>query len=291
MAGGFLPQPDWSVDPMRHEEFHFQGDGLQLWGQRWLPEGSARAIFVIVHGLGEHSGRYPNLLEPLTSAGLEIWSYDLRGHGRSPGQRGFIRHWSDFHNDLQAFLDTVRQAHPESPIILYGHSLGSLIVAEYVLRAPRELAGVILSGLAIEPSGVATPALIAVARLLSRIWPTFSLATGLESEAISRIPEVVQAYQNDPLVHDRGTPRFATESLATIEFIKQHMPDLQLPLLVVHGGADRIDDPAGSQEFFDAVSSEDKELWILPDRYHEPHNDLGYEEYIARLCDWVLAHV
>lgn len=277
---------------MKHHEFDFEGGGgIKLWGQNWLPDVPARAVFTIVHGLGEHSGRYANLLEPLTAAGLEIWSYDLRGHGRSEGRRGHIQHWSDYHNDLDRFLSHVRAVRPGLPTFLYGHSLGSLIVAEYVLRGSPALAGVILSGLAIDPVGVATPVLIAVARLLSRIWPTFSLASGLDSNAISRDPQVVRAYQQDPFVHDRATPRFATEGLAAIEYVKQHMGDVELPLLIVHGGDDRIDSPGGSQIFFDAARSADKELWILPDRFHEAHNDFGYEEFVVNLRDWIVKRI
>ena len=277
---------------MQHNEFVFAGDGgIQLWGQNWLPDGTARAVFVIVHGLGEHSGRYFNLLGPLTEAGVEVWSYDLRGHGRSPGQRGHILHWSEYRDDLDHFLAYIRTAQPAKPLFLYGHSLGAMIVAEYVLRESPVVAGVILSALATEPVGVATPVLIMIARLLSRIWPTFTLASGLDSTAISRIPEVVQAYQQDPLVHDRSTTRFATEGLAAIDFIRANTSKINLPLLVIHGSADRIAAVSGSQTFYDGASSPDKELWILPERFHESHNDLGSEGYLGRLRDWVVRHI
>jgi len=277
---------------MKHNEFVFEGDGgTELRGQNWLPEGQPRAVFTIVHGLGEHSGRYTNLLDPLTSAGLEIWSYDLRGYGRSAGRRGHILHWSEYHNDLDRFLAYVRGAQPSLPVFLYGHSLGTLIVAEYILRDSPSLAGVILGSIATEPVGVATPVLIAIARSLSRIWPSFSLASSLDSNALSRDPQVVQAHMQDPMVHDRGTVRFATESLATIDFIKAHSADVDLPLLVVHGAADALTAADGARAFFDAAHSSDKELWILPDRYHEVHNDFGYEQYVSDLRDWVVERI
>ena len=277
---------------MVHNEFVFEGDGgIELWGQNWLPEGQSRAVFAIVHGLGEHSGRYMNLLEPLTGAGLEIWSYDLRGHGHSAGRRGHIRHWSEYHNDLDRFLNYIRADQPGLPVFLYGHSLGTLIVAEYVLRDSPSLAGVILSGTATDPVGVATPALIAIARSLSRIWPSFTLASGLDTNALSRDPQVVQAYVQDPMVHDRATPRFATESLAAIDFIKAHSADFALPLLLVHGSNDALSDVGGAQEFYDAAQCPDKELWILPDRYHEAHNDYGCEKYLTDLREWVVKRI
>jgi alpha-beta hydrolase superfamily lysophospholipase len=182
----------------------------------------------------------------------------------------------------------VRSENPSLPLFLYGHSLGTLIVAEYVLSGDRPLAGVVLSGLSTEPVGVATPLLVTIARLLSRIWPGFTLATGLDSTALSRIPQVVADYQNDPLVHDRGTTRFATESLNTIEWIKAHMDRMTLPFLLVHGGEDRLDAVSGPQEFYDAARSSDKELWILPGGFHEAHNDLGSGQYVGRLRDWVV---
>jgi alpha-beta hydrolase superfamily lysophospholipase len=277
---------------MKHNEFVFEGDGgIELRGQNWLPEGQSRAVFAIVHGMGGHSGRYTNLLDPLTSAGLEIWSYDLRGHGHSAGRRGHIQHWSEYHYDLDRFLAYVREARPGLAVFLYGHSLGTLIVAEYVLRDSPSLAGVILSGIATEPVGVATPVLIAIARSLSRIWPSFTLASGLDSNALSRDPQVVQAYQQDAMVHDRATTRFATENLATIDFIKAHAADIDLPLLVVHGAADALTAADGARAFFDAAHSSDKELWILPDRYHEAHNDFGYEQYVNDLRNWVVERI
>ncbi|MEJ2013280.1 MAG: lysophospholipase [Anaerolineales bacterium] len=277
---------------MKHSEFTFEGDGgIQLWGQNWLPDHPARAVFIIVHGLGEHSGRYQTLLEPLTDAGLAIWSYDLRGHGRSAGKRGHILHWSDHHNDLDHFMSYVRSQSPGMPVFLFGHSLGTLIVAEYVLSRDRPLAGVILSSLSTEPVGVATPLQVMIARLLSNIWPGFTLPTGLDASTLSRIPQIVEDYRNDPLVHDRGTVRFATESLDTIDWIKDHADRMTLPLLLVHGSEDSLSAVNGSQEFYEAAQSIDKELWILPGGFHESHNDIESERYVQKLRDWVVKRI
>lgn len=277
---------------MKHSEGKFKGaGGLELYYQCWQPDGQPRAVVVIVHGIGEHSGRYMNVVNQLVPHGYAVYSFDNRGHGRSPGQRGYLNAWAEFREDVRAFLKKVREQEPGRSVFLMGHSLGSLIVGDYVLRDPSGLKGTILSGLATEPAGAAPAYLVAIARLLSRLWPTFSMASGLEAAAISRDPAAVQAYQADPLVHDRVTPRYGTEALATVEWVKTHASEMKIPVLLLHGGADRLVSSAGSQRFFEAVPLADKELHIYPDGYHEPHNDLQHEQVMADLEGWLERHL
>jgi alpha-beta hydrolase superfamily lysophospholipase len=176
-------------------------------------------------------------------------------------------------------------------VFLLGHSLGSLIAADYVLRDPDGLKGVILSGLATEPAGVAKPHLVAIARLLSRVWPTFSIASELGVTAISRDPAVVKAYQEDPLVHGVASVRWGAEALNTVAWVRAHASELKIPVLLIHGGADRLNLPSGSQDFYSAVPHADKELRLYPGSYHECHNDLDHAQVAADLENWLSQHL
>ncbi len=270
----------------------FQGhDGLELYDQCWFGAGTPlRGVVVIVHGLGEHSGEYERVVERLVPAGFAISGFDLRGHGRSPGKRAFIRSWDDYRQDVRAFLNVVTEEQPGQPCFLLGHSLGGIIVLDYALRAPDGLQGVMALAPAIGDLGI-SPAKRALARVISRVWPSFSLSTGLDASAISRDPEVIADYRSDPLVHDRGTARLAVETERTVDFIQTHATDLRVPLLIQHGDADRIAGIDGSRRFVANVTERDKTLIEYPGAFHQVHNDLGHETVTADLLAWLERHV
>ncbi len=273
---------------MRHEEGNFKGYGaIDLQFQAWKPEGTPRAALVIVHGFGEHIGRYHNVVQGLVPRGYAVWGFDLRGHGRSAGQRGHIRSWLEYREDLANFVRYV-SAHEKTPnLFMFGHSLGSLIAQDYVLHYPDGLRGCILSGIVFEPLGVSKPALIAMAKMLSTLWPTFPLDLRLETAALSRNKDVVAAYERDPLVHHKASARFGTESLRTIEWVKAHSPEWSVPVHIIHGDSDRLNLPHGSQVFYDLVRTLKKEMRLYPGGYHEPHNDLDYPRVVIDLDTWM----
>lgn len=276
---------------MYHNEGTFNGaGGLELYYQRWRFGGEPKAALVIVHGIGEHSGRYPNVINRLVPKGYVIHAFDHRGHGRSPGQRAYINRWTEFQEDVHAFLDLVRAEEPDRPLFLMGHSLGGLIVLEYVLYHHEGLRGLVASGPGLSQQGV-SPFLITLSRILSRIWPRFSIETGLDATAISRDPAVVEAYVNDPLVHSKGTARLGAEMYEAIQWTKAHAADLQVPLLILHGGADRLVPPETSRAFFAQVALADKERHEYEGFYHEPHNDVGWEQPLGDLEDWLERHL
>lgn len=273
----------------------FQGaGGLELTYQSWSPdpELDQRAVLVIVHGLGEHSGRYENLVKYLLPRGIAVYSFDLRGHGRSPGKRGHVNAWSEIREDLGAFLSLVGRQEGDLPRFLMGHSLGGLIVLEYILRQSGDagLQGVIASGPGLSTEGL-SPMLVKISGLLSRVWPTLSLPTGLDVPGISRDPAVVQAYQNDPLVHGKATPRSAVEAFAAIRWTLDHAAAWSLPLLVLHGEADRLVPAEASSAFFDRVPIADKQRIEYAGGYHEPHNDINHEQVTADLENWLNRHL
>ncbi len=282
---------------MEHREGSFEGSGgLELYSQCWRPGGRPKAALAIVHGMGEHSGRYGNVTAALVPRGYAVHGFDLRGCGRSPGQRGHIDSWSQFRDDAGAFVRAVGEqeciacpppGEPGVPLFLMGHSMGGLIVLDYVLRRPEDLAGTLISGPGLEPIGVAKPWMVLVAKLLTRVWPSFAIDVGLEVAAVSRDPAVVEAYAEDPLCHSQGSVRWGTESLAAIEWIKAHAGDLRIPVLMTHGGDDRLVSAAGTSAFFDAVTFPDKELRVYPGGYHEPHNDVDHGQVLEDYGDWL----
>jgi len=277
---------------MQYSSGTFEGQGgCSLYYQAWRPGGSPRAALAILHGVGEHSGRYFNLVDCLVPHGFTIIGFDLRGHGQSGGARGHIDRWSDYRLDTGRFVELVRQLQPGIPVFLYGHSLGSLIVLEYLLHTGDGLTGAVLSGLPIEPAGVAKPSLILLAKTLSRIWPTFPIKLGLDANHLSRDPQVVKAYQEDPLVHGTATARWGTESLNTLAWVKPRTAEVHLPVLIVHGGDDPMNLPSGARSFFEGIRFPDKAIKIYPGSLHEPHNDLGHEQVAADLEQWIAAHL
>jgi alpha-beta hydrolase superfamily lysophospholipase len=279
------------VPRMQHTEGHFRGaGGLELYRRRWQPESEPRAAVVLVHGVGEHSGRYMNVVGPLVEDGFAVYGYDQRGHGLSPGPRVHIDRWTEYREDLTAYMRLVAEQVADLPTIVYGHSMGSLVVLDYLLRRPSGIAGAIISGVAIEPVGVGSRATIAMARVLTHVLPHLSVDLGIDASALTRDPRAQEARAADPLVTSRATVRWGTESLDTVVRIKGGMAGIDLPLLVMHGGADSLNCPEGAKALFAAAPNADKTLRIYPGVYHEPHNDLGHEQVATDVKEW-LAHL
>ncbi|PTL76074.1 hypothetical protein DAT35_51855 [Vitiosangium sp. GDMCC 1.1324] len=276
---------------MEHAEETVESTGgLKLYAQVWRPPGEPRTVVAIVHGIGEHGGRFKNIVHHLVARGHAVYAIDLRGHGRSPGQRGHLLSWAEYREDVKAFLEKVSAREPGRPLFIYGHSMGGLIVLDYVLRHPEGLSGTIISGPPFESVGVATPLMVASARILSRLWPTFSLEVPLEPAALSREPAMVTQYLEDPLVHRKCSARWAAEAIDANLWVKAHATDLRVPLLLLHGEEDRINTAAGTRRFFESVTFPDKALYVLPGGYHEPHNDPGHEQVLQRVEEFLLSH-
>ncbi len=279
---------------MSDQEGTFKGvEGIDLYYQSWHPEGKVKGILVIIHGLGGHSGRYSNIVKYLIPKQYAVYALDLRGHGRSSGQRGYINSWADFREDLQAFLQLIQTQQPKSPVFVLGHSLGAIIVLDYVLRYPQEvsrLQGAIALAPAIGKVGVSKVRLL-VGKLLSRVWPSFTLNTGIDLTAASRDEKVLATYAQDTLRHTLATARLATEFFTTVDWVNAHAADWQLPLLILHGGADRVALPEGSKIFYQRVSCLDKLIVEYPGAYHELQNDLNYQEVLTDLENWLEQHL
>lgn len=272
------------------KEFTLEASGgMRLFCQHWNAV-EPRGLVGIIHGVGDHCGRFQNVIHPMVTAGFTVFGVDLRGHGHSAGRRIHVYSWDEYREDLSVFVDVIRNQTASLPLFIYGHSMGALITAEFLTQRQPTFDGVILSGIPLIPGAIAKPHLIALARALSRIWPTFALDLGVEQAALSRDAEVVKAYGTDPLVSGRVSVRWGTETLAAIERVKQQASNITLPVLILHGEADRLNLPSGSKLLYDAIKSTDKTLRFYPGGFHEPHNDLNHAAVAQDVIDWLRIH-
>ena len=275
---------------MSHIEFEKSSfDGLRLYFQGWQSEHELKGVISLVHGLGEHSGRYSTWAGLLNQAGYTVLSYDLRGHGKSGGQRGHISSFDDYLKDTTLLLDEAKKRYPEVAQFLYGHSLGAIIVTNYVLRKKPQLNGVIVSGLANKTSLQEQKGKIILAKVLGSIVPKMSMSTGLVPATISKDPQVVEKYIHDPMVHNKASVGFAKASMDAINYDDQHAQEWELPVLFMHGELDKLGYADGSREFSGKIKG-DCTLKIWPGMYHEVHNEPEKDQVLDYLCKWLDAH-
>ena len=264
-------------------------DGCELYWQSWRPDSPARAQLLILHGFGEHSGRYQALAADFVAAGIAVLAFDHRGHGRSGGRRGAINRWADFRRDVGYMAAEL--ADPSLPLFFYGHSMGGLMVLDYALHGEGpEPAGVIASSPFLWPESVPAwrRALAAVAAVLA---PGFTESARIDARLLSRVPEVVRDYEQDPLVHGEISARLAHEMFSTARRTRGAGAGIRQPLLIVQGEDDRLCPAQGSERFFAGVTHPDRIRRTWPQTRHEPHNDLDREEVTATIRDWLLARL
>jgi acylglycerol lipase len=274
-----------------HDSKTFEGvGGVSLFRQVWRAAGPVRAVLINIHGLGDHSGLYPTLVDHFPSRGITIHAMDLRGNGRSGGQRAYVERWEEYREDLHRFVRLVREEEPGRPLYLLGNSLGGLIVLEYVMRYPDGLRGVIAASPPLGRLGVPAP-LMALGQVFSRVWPRFSIRTGMDLSGLARDPAVVQTVLADPLFHRVGTARLSTEVVAAIARVQAGAPGFPLPVLVLHGSADRMVPPEGSREFMARVGHRDRELREYPGAYHVLFADLDHERVLTDVERWIVARL
>ena len=273
---------------MKHKEGYFSNDkGQSIYYQFWLPEGSVKGSAVIIHGLHEHCGRYQHLAEYLTGQGYAVYGLDFPGHGKSAGPRSYVDSYHDFINPLETYLDMIQDWQPGLPIYLMGHSMGGLLSAAYLTNRPPQVSGAILSGSLVKVPDYVSDFTLQVGKFLSAILPKLRLIA-IEKEAISRDPAVVQAYIDDPLVFTgKTTARISNELNYAIALVEKKGANINVPLLILHGGADRLCEPSWSQYLYDLVSSSDKKLTIYDGLYHEIYNEPEAKKVFADLIDWL----
>ena len=272
---------------MKHNEFKFKTfDGLTLFGQSWQPDEQPRAAICLVHGMGEHSGRYVQLAARLAGAGYFLLSFDLRGHGRSECPRGHTPSYEALMNDIDSFLKKTKQDFSPIPIFLYGHSLGGNLVLNYVLRQKPQIRGIVATSPLLRIAYRVPSLKLLLAKITNHIWPSYCQSSGLEVGALSREVKIVQDYQEDPLVHDRISARMFLSVYQAGQWALMEASEFLLPLLLMHGGGDRITSVKASREFADKVK-ENGTLKIWDGLYHELHHEPEKEEVFQFLIHWL----
>ncbi|MGM0574181.1 MAG: alpha/beta hydrolase [Myxococcota bacterium] len=264
-----------------------QGAGVRLF-YRWHPVEDPRATLVFVHGFGEHSGRYLHVFEAMNAAGFDCLGFDYRGYGRADGRRGYVERFDDYVDDVERAVRAARDRRPDAPLFIVGHSQGGLVAAAYALARGDRADGFALSS---PGFGVAVPVPAwkdALARVMSRIWPTLSVPTGIESSLVSRDPDVVAAYDADPLVLRAATARWYVEFLEAQERILAGAGRIDRPMLVLQAGDDRLVDPAATRRFFERLGSEDKTFVPYEGLYHEIFNEPERDRVLGDLRGWLL---
>lgn len=277
---------------MKQIEGNFKGVGnANLYYQAWLPEGEVKAVLFLVHGLGEHSGRYMNHVNHFVPLGYAIYGLDHLGHGKSDGEREVIESFSDYTGPLRQYYQMVTGWQPGKPVFILGHSLGGLITCRYLLDHQADFKGAIISAPAIKVSASISSTTITLGKILSRLAPKAGILA-LDATGISRDPDVVNAYVNDPLVFHGKTPaRLAAEMLKAMLYVTAHVNEITLPFIVVQGSEDKLVDPGGAQMLYDQAGSQDKTLKVYPGLFHEVHNEPERALLFADLEAWLAARI
>lgn len=287
-----LNYPFRQLANMTHKDGFFQSvRNIRIHYQYWLPEDTPKGVLLLVHGLGEHSGRYANVINKFVPMGYAVYGLDHIGHGKSGGKRKFLDRFDDFIQPLKTYAGMIRNWHPDTPVFLIGHSMGGLIGAIFLIDHPDGFHGAVLSGPSVQvPDNISGP-VICVGKILSVLAPGFGLI-GINPQSVSRDLEVVQAYMDDPLVYKgKTTARLAAEMLGAMQRVSREAFRISLPILILQGGADGIVSPSGAQMLHDRVGSADKKIRIYDGLYHEVYNEPEREAVLQDMALWIGDHI
>jgi acylglycerol lipase len=263
--------------------------GLKIFTRTWRPEGAARGVIVLVHGFNSHSGYYLWAAEQLLASGLAVYALDLRGRGKSDGERYYVEKFAEYQSDVDLLVNRARANHPGLPMFILGHSAGGVIACNYVLDHQADFAGLICESFAYRVP--APDFALSVLKGLSHLAPHAHVLK-LPKEEFSRDPKVVKALIDDPLLANEVQPtKTVAEMVRADERLKRDFKLFTLPLLIIHGTKDTVTRPEGSQEFFSNASSKDKTLKLYEGYFHDPLSDIGKEAVMIDIRSWIGAHL
>jgi alpha-beta hydrolase superfamily lysophospholipase len=276
-----------------HEGHFLSADGTRLFERVWLPLHEPRAAILIIHGYAEHSGRYDWTARRLVERGYAVHAFDLRGHGHADGERVHVRSMNEYLDDADAALARLLDHAPGAPVFVLGHSMGGGILSLYtVARFPegghREaIRGFMFSGAVLPARGLRNAVLSRFMVMLARVFPRMRLKE-LPSSAVSRDPQVVADYDADPLNYRGKMPvALVSAMIRGSRFVEKHMDEIWLPLLILHGSADELASPAGSQRLYDTAVSADKMLKLYEGLYHEILNEPEKDLVVEDIANWL----
>jgi alpha-beta hydrolase superfamily lysophospholipase len=276
---------------MNHREMQFPGcQDLALHGQAWLPERAPRAIVVIAHGLAEHGGRYADLAGRLVGKGYAVYALDHRGHGRSGGERANIGRFDFLVSDLGTFIGRAQRQHPDTPVILLGHSMGGAVALACALKYHNVLRALVLSAPALAAGEAVSAPKLWMAKLLSAVSPNTGALT-LPASSVSRDAAVVHAYETDPLVFRGSIPaRTLVELLEAMGRLQEKVHELRLPVLIQHGTGDRLVPIAALHPIYQRLGqAKSRTLLLYEGLYHEVYNEPERDRVIGDLEAWLAA--
>ena len=271
---------------------HTQGrftasDGLSIYHQAWLPDGNPRAVVMLLHGLGEHSGRYAHVADALNGAGYAVHALDHRGHGKSDGKRAFVKSYDELMTDLVQFRAMVEREHAGVPLIVLGHSMGGNLAVGHALDHQQGITGLALSGAALQVGSDLSPGKLKVFRIIAKIAPGFR-PEGLSADAISRDPAVVTAYRNDPLVFTgKISAGMGAALIDAMERFPARYHEFTLPIVVMHGGDDQLASIEGSKALAAAAVNAQVTTHFYDGLYHEIFNEPEQGKVLADLVSWI----
>ena len=255
----------------------------------WRPTSRPRAVVAICHGLNSHSGQYYWAAGQLVARGFAVYAVDLRGRGRSPGERFYIEHIAEYTSDLDALIDHARTSEGDLPIYLLGHSAGGVTSCVYALEHQAKLAGLICESFAFRVP--APDVALALLKGLSHIAPHAHVMR-LKNEDFSRNPATVAEMNADPLIADETQPAQTVAALVRAdERLEVEFPQIVLPLLILHGTADKATKPSGSEFFHQTAGSRDKTLQLYEGHFHDLLNDVGRERVMSDVVTWIEARL
>lgn len=275
---------------MTHTEFSWKnGQEQKIFAQDWQPTGDVHGAVGLVHGLGEHSGRYAHVARLLNQAGYALTGFDLPGHGKSAGKRGHAS-YAEILTEIDCLLHAMQQRYADKPMFLYGHSLGGALTLYYTLQRKPAIAGIVVSSPGLAPGGSVPAAKRRMAQVMARLAPSFTMKNGLDLHNLSHDPAVIDAYTQDPLVHPYISARLGWDLMTLGEWIQQHAAELSIPLLLYRGTGDQLVSAQAIQSFVQAVPPQLLTYQEWDGLYHETHNEREQEKVIQAMIDWLNMH-
>jgi acylglycerol lipase len=276
------------LSTVSEEKFDGAG-GPKIFFRSWRPDSKARGVVVIVHGFNSHSGHYLWVAEQLVANGLAVYALDLRGRGRSDGERFFVEHFGEYLSDVEGMLAIAKTREPGLPVFILGHSAGGVISSVFTLEHQAELAGLICESFAFQVPGPEFA--LQVLKGISHFAPHAHVLK-LPNKEFSRDPAVVAAMNADPLIANEVQPTLTVaEMVRADERLKREFPLFTLPVLIMHGTADKVTKPEGSQTFYDNAGSKDKTLKLYEGHAHDLLNDLDKETVMGDINAWIDARI
>ena len=271
-----------------HTERSFDGTGgVRIVYDVWTPEDAPRAVVVLAHGYAEHARRYDHVVARFGEAGLVTYALDHRGHGRSGGKRVYLRDITEYTADFHTLVGIAKADHPGLKVIVLGHSMGGAIVFTYGVEHPDDYDAMVLSGPAVDAQESLSSMRVLTAKVLGRIAPGLP-AEKLPADAVSRDPQVVAAYENDPLVFQGKLPTGIGRALIGVgETMPRQAATITAPLLVVHGDHDRLIPVEGSRRLVESIGSQDVHLKVYPGLYHEVFNEPEQALVLDDVTAWI----